>query len=70
MAEIVNDTKQRPELRGRIAAELAQYLYPKLRALEHSGVIDLEASGQVEHHILVEYVDAPPKAPASAPRTA
>lgn len=37
MARIAMDDKQRPELRGRMYAELAQYRYPKLKSLELSG---------------------------------
>ena len=34
MATLAMDDKQKPELRGRLFAELAQYLYPKRRAIE------------------------------------
>jgi len=34
MARIAMDEKQTPELRGRMYAELAQYLYPKRKAVE------------------------------------
>ena len=37
MVLIAQDDKNRPELRGRMFAELAQYVYPKLRAIELSG---------------------------------
>ena len=37
MAQIAMDSKESAQLRGRMASELAQYCFPKLRALEHSG---------------------------------
>ncbi len=37
MARIATDEKNPPELRGRMFAELAQYVYPKRKAIEHSG---------------------------------
>lgn len=37
MVRIAMDEKQRPELRGRMFAELAQYRYPKLKSLELTG---------------------------------
>jgi hypothetical protein len=37
MARIAEDTENPPELRGRMYAELAQYLHPKRKAIEHSG---------------------------------
>lgn len=36
MARLAMDKKQPPELRGRMFAELAQYIAPKRKALEHS----------------------------------
>jgi len=36
MARIAMNRRSRPELRGRMYAELAQYLYPKRKAIEHS----------------------------------
>ena len=37
MARIAMEEKNSPELRGRMYAELAQYVYPKRKAVEHSG---------------------------------
>ena len=37
MAHIAMDEKHPPELRGRMYAELAQYVYPKRKAVEHTG---------------------------------
>ena len=36
MAMLAMDTKNSPELRGRMYAELAQYVAPKRKAVEHS----------------------------------
>ena len=36
MAALARDKKNPPELRGRMFAELAQYVAPKRRAIEHS----------------------------------
>ena len=40
MVEIALDLQNPPELRGRMAAELAGYCYPKLRASEHTADIE------------------------------
>ncbi len=37
MVEIANDKGAPLELRGKMAAELAQYVWPKRKAVEHSG---------------------------------
>jgi hypothetical protein len=37
MAKLAMDESKAPELRGRMYAELAQYVAPKRKALEHSG---------------------------------
>lgn len=37
MVRIANNPKAKLELRARMLAEIAQYMYPKLRAIEHSG---------------------------------
>jgi hypothetical protein len=37
MVRIANDPRASLELRGRMNAELAQYVYPKRKAVEHSG---------------------------------
>lgn len=38
MARLAMDTTNTPELRGRMYSELAQYLHPKRKAIEHSGI--------------------------------
>ncbi len=38
MARIAVDAKSSPELRGRMFAELAKYVWPQRKAVEHSGV--------------------------------
>jgi hypothetical protein len=38
MAGIAADPKSSPELRGRMYAELAQYVYPKRKAIEVGGI--------------------------------
>jgi hypothetical protein len=40
MARIAMNPKTRLEVRGRMFAELAQYVYPKRKAVEHSGADD------------------------------
>jgi hypothetical protein len=40
MARLAMNKKTRPELRARMFAELAQYVYPKRKAIEHSGAAD------------------------------
>lgn len=37
MARLAMDPNNNPELRGRMYSELAQYVYPKRKAIEHSG---------------------------------
>jgi hypothetical protein len=37
VAKLAMDKSNAPELRGRMYAELAQYVAPKRKALEHSG---------------------------------
>jgi hypothetical protein len=37
MASIAANETNPPELRGRMYAELAQYVYPKRKAVEHTG---------------------------------
>lgn len=41
MARIAMDLNNSPELRGRMYAELAQYVHPKKKAVEVSGKVDL-----------------------------
>jgi len=50
MARIAMNPKTRLELRGRMFAELAQYLYPKRKAVEHLGAGD--APVQSVHRII------------------
>ena len=38
MARIAADTKASKELRGRMYSELAKYIWPQRKAVEHSGV--------------------------------
>jgi hypothetical protein len=42
MARIAMNEAHPPELRGRMYAELAQYLFPKRKAVEHSGLAEEE----------------------------
>ena len=54
MATIAMDNSNSPELRGRMLSELAGYLYPKRKAVEHSGV-----NGEPIHrHTTIRFVDA------------
>lgn len=41
MARIAMNPKARLELRGRMFAELAQYVYPKRKAIQISGTVEL-----------------------------
>jgi hypothetical protein len=59
MAQIAMDEKHSPELRGRMYAELAQYVYPKRKAVEHTGAGGELASAPVT--LNVNFV--PPKPP-------
>jgi hypothetical protein len=47
MARLAMDKSNSPELRGRMFAELAQFVAPKLKAIEHSG--GLETPRYVAH---------------------
>ena len=40
MARLAMDPENSPELRGRMYSELAQYVYPKRKAIEHSGDVN------------------------------
>ena len=53
MAEICNDADAETKHRLEAAKELAQYLYPKCKAIELPG-----QNGGVQHRIVVEYADA------------
>jgi hypothetical protein len=44
MAMLAMDESNSPDLRGRMYAELAQYVAPKRRAIEHSGDINVVES--------------------------
>jgi hypothetical protein len=50
--------KHSPELRGRMFAELAQYVYPKRKAVELKG--DPENSVPTDNKLIVEFVRARP----------
>jgi len=41
MAKIATNPKYSPELRGKMYAELAQYIYPKRKAIEVAGSLDV-----------------------------
>jgi|SRR5215472_3653534 len=41
MAILAADPKSTPELRGKMYAELAQYIYPKRKAIEVAGSLDV-----------------------------
>lgn len=41
MARIAQDENNPPDLRGRMYAELAQYIAPKRKSIEHSGSLSL-----------------------------
>ena len=49
MVRLARDKNNTPELRGKMYAELAQYVYPKRKSVEHSGPggapIELNVSG-------------------------
>ena len=40
MARLALDENNSPELRGKMLSELAQYILPKRKAVEHSGTIE------------------------------
>lgn len=43
MAKLAMDPENSPELRGRMYSELAQYVYPKRKAIEHSGDVSAQS---------------------------
>jgi hypothetical protein len=47
MFELATDPQNSPELRGKMCSELAQYVAPKRKAVEHSG----PEGGAIEHAI-------------------
>ena len=57
MVAIAANQQNPPELRGRMYAELAQYVYPKRRAVEHSG----DGGDPLQQKIEVVFV-GPPRA--------
>ena len=61
MARIATNEKYSPELRGRMYAELAQYVYPKRRAVEHAG----EPVAPLQSKLVVEFVRAAPQVASS-----
>jgi hypothetical protein len=58
MVEIALDPTNPPELRGRMAAELAGYCYPKLRASEHTADVDVTVNGGSDADELRRRLDA------------
>ncbi len=48
MAKIANNPKTTPELRGKMYGELAQYVYPKRKAVEHTGPDGGPVGGRLE----------------------
>jgi hypothetical protein len=64
--EVCGGTKHEPldpALRGRMDAELAQYVYPKRKAIEHSGAEDAPPVGI---RVIVVGKDGPPYPPLKA----
>lgn len=47
MAKLAADENNSAELRGRMYAELAQYVAPKRKAVEHSGDLTLRHEDQL-----------------------
>jgi len=52
MVEIARNQRASLELRGRMNAELAHYVYPKRKSVEHSGV----GGDSPQHNITVRFV--------------
>ena len=48
MATIAADDSHSPELRGRMYSELAQYIAPKRKAIEHSGGVNVNHEDALE----------------------
>ena len=66
MASIAMDDKHSPELRGRMYAELAQYVYPERKAVQLAA--ETEGSLQTNNKLVVEFVRAVSQvAPSDAP---
>jgi hypothetical protein len=64
MARIAMDKRHTPELRGRMYAELAQYVYPKRKAVE----LAADPVTPQQSNLVVEFVRAAPQvAPSDAP---
>ncbi len=53
MANIAMDEDNTPELRGRMFAELAQFVLPKRKAVEHSG----PDNQPIRHEHRIKFVD-------------
>ena len=62
MIHIAQDEDTKPDLRFRVAAELAQYVRPKLRTIELSGEGDRSALIQL---IVMQSADELPEPPAA-----
>ncbi len=58
MVELALDPTNTPELRGRMASELARYVYPMLRATEHTGDVDVTVNGDNDMDELRRRLDA------------
>jgi hypothetical protein len=57
MARIAMDEQHTPELRGRMYAELAQYVYPKRKAVE----LAADPVAPLQSRLVVEFVRAKPQ---------
>ena len=60
MAQIAMNEAHSPELRGRMYAELAQYIYPKRKAVELKG----DPAPPPQSKLVVEFVRARPCEPS------
>lgn len=54
MARIAMDPNNTPELRGKMCAELAQYVYPKRKSLE-----GVPGGEPIQHKVKIEFVEGP-----------
>ena len=68
MAKLAEDPDTPIEIRARMFAELAQYIYPKKKAVEQR-LVDGDGNDR-DIRVVVEYEDLPHKAPAPTPGTA
>jgi hypothetical protein len=62
MARLAMDENNTPELRGRMYAELAAYLYPKRKSIE----LESDTYNPVKTHITVSYEESPAKSEPTA----